>query len=145
MKHEHWCAIKGHWFECNQAHEPDYIGTKKDSEDGYPVELRDDCPQCAGFHWWKIPRWLRYFWNYWVCSRMVSPYWKWRVRRQHCKGCGKCFGSPHGTDDDERMVLLYSIFHMTDGYVCRQCQHFPKPECGPHCDFCMGVDEEDLR
>ena len=135
--HHHWCEIRGHWFECSQEHEPDYIGTKEDSEQGYPVELRDDCPQCAGFHLWKIPRWLGFFWRYWICSRMTSPYWEWRVAKMRCLGCGK----PPTREE----LMLHTIFKMVDDHICRECLHFPRPECGPNCDFCQAVNEEDLR
>ena len=138
MKHHHWCSIRGHWFECDEPHGLD--GTQE--ADG-PVELRNDCPTCAGFHWWKIPRWIGYFWRYWICSRMTMPYWKWRAGRLRCLGCSK---SIKETSQAERLIYIYAIFQCCDDdYVCHDCQHFPKPECGPNCDFCRAVDESDLR
>jgi hypothetical protein len=41
--------------------------------------------------------------------------------------------------------LPLPMFHWVDRWVCQECEHFSKPECGPDCDFCRAVDESDLR
>lgn len=136
MIHQHWCKIRGHWFDATCEHDEDYVGTKEDSENGHPVELRSDCPDCAGFHFWKIPRGLGYFWRYWICSRLTGFICQsHQSRRLRCLGCGKPI--------TDQLASLYSMFHMVDHYVCYGCQHFPKPECGPDCKFCKTVDEDD--
>ena len=122
MKHQHWCEIRGHWFDCDQDHGPDYIGTKEDSEQSRSVELRGDCSECAGFHWWKIPRWLGIFWRYWICSRMAMPYWRWRASRLRCGKCGKRV-------QDKEQILVRAILRSLDGYVCNACQTSLTPDC----------------
>lgn len=115
--HRHWCEIQGHWWECDKP--CDLRGTK---ESGGLIELRDDCPECAGFHLWKIPRWFGFVWRYWICSRLTRPYWRWRASRLRCEQCGKRI-------EDRGEILLWAIFHWTEGYVCRACNHVATSEC----------------
>jgi len=122
---QRWCSIRGHWFF---AEVPDLDGTK---ESNGPVELRDDCPDCSFFirvNWWRIPRYLGFFWRYWICGVLTRPYWKFRARRMRCLGCHSLI--------EKDLALLYAIFEMVNNYVCDDCSHDPKPECGPDCKFC---------
>jgi len=132
--HHHWCWIRGHWFPCDKPH-----GLEGTKESGGSVELRGDCPECAGFHWFKIPRWLGYFWRHYVCDLPTRPYWRWRASLLRCEVFRV---SIKEEKDSKALISLHAIFHWIDGYVCPKCKHFPKPECGPDCPGCEYVDGE---
>jgi len=140
--HHHWCEIRGHWFPCDKPH-----GLEGTKESGGSVELRGDCPECAGFHWFKIPRWLGYFWRHYVCDLPTRPYWRWRASLLRCEVCGASIKEREGDPSEParlRSVLFVygALFHQTDGWVCEPCRHFPKPDCGPDCPACEYVDGE---
>lgn len=116
--HRHWCEVRGHWWECVKP-----CGLGGTQESAGPIELRDDCPECAGFHFWKIPRWLGFIWRYWICSRMTRPYWRWRASRLRCGQCGQRI-------ENREEILIYAIFRWVDSYVCRACAPVHTSECG---------------
>lgn len=119
--HTHWCSIRGHWFEASCEHDPDYVGTK---ETGGPIELRSDCPECAGFHWWKVPRWIGFFWRYWICSQLTQLlYWNWRCSLLKCSTCGVRI--------EKNEAKIRAIFHACDDWQCGE--HRPKPHCPCGC------------
>jgi hypothetical protein len=126
MSHKHWCEIAGHMFDCGLEHEPDYPFY----EEGYPVELRSDCPEHSGFHLWKISQWLEYtiwrklgyVWRHYVCHLPFQPYWRWKCARLICK-CGKRIPLS--------LSQVYAIFEFTS-YQCGVCT----PPCAPDCPGC---------
>src|SRR5271155_4702527 len=88
----------------------------------------------SGYSQWRL---LKFYLHIWFVTRPKNAYWKWRNRNVACIGCG-VKGTPE-------MILLVSIFEMVwDNYVCKDCRHDPRPECGPDCPYCDYDPHEEI-
>jgi hypothetical protein len=86
----------------------------------------------SGCSQWAL---LKFYVRIWIQHHVTNHYWFWRNRNVACLGCG--------AKGSKEMLMLCAIFGTVWGdYVCHECRHDPKPECGPNCPYCRFVDEE---